>query len=515
MPWGEEARGSCTTEQMESNKRQRTEGLSQLEQNVAAIRDTLADLFPPAEIITSAPVQKPEVAPLVAAAPAPLRASSAKQAAASGDEIQKKGRGRPPKEAATSAPQGEEMKVDSTSTPTATPSQPSKRPPEVPRRPAPFTGERVASPPRHAPSTSSAPATRRPSGAPRTVEETYQKKTQLEHILLRPDSYVGSTERQEMDHWVFNESSGRMVLRKLDYIPALFKIYDEILVNAADNLIRCPSQDTICVEIDSKRGSISVWNNGQGIPVELHKEHGCYVPELIFGHLLTSDNYDDSEKKVVGGRNGYGAKLANIFSTRFVVETADSRVGKKYKQVWDSNMTVAHPPEITDGTSDSADDFTRITFFPDLLRFQMKTLEKDIVALMKRRAFDVAASTHGRCQVFLNGELLNVHSFEDYVALHLEPDAFRVCEVVNDRWEIAVGITDGSGFRQVSFVNSINTCRGGTHVNYIADQVIKSVLEGLGPQKSGGPLSVKPQHIRGYLMVRIAIFGEHMNLYGF
>jgi len=490
-----------TMQQMETNKRQRTEERSQFEVNVAAIRDTLTDLFPPADI-TMEPVQKPELAPLVAAAPAPLRAGTAKQAAASGAESKKRAA---TKEASASAAahQGERTETDtaSTSASTATPSHPSKRPTDVPRRPAPCTGERVPSPPRRAPSAVSAPATRSKPGAPRTVEETYQKKSQLEHILLRPDTYVGSTERQEQDHWVFNETSGRMVHRKLEYIPALFKIYDEILVNAADNLIRCPSQDTICVEIDSKRGCISVWNNGSGIPVQMHKEHGCYVPELIFGHLLTSDNYDDSEKKVVGGRNGYGAKLANIFSTRFVLETADSNVGKKYKQVWDANMTVAHPPEITDLNSDSTQDFTRITFFPDLPRFHMKSMEKDIVALMKRRAFDVAASTHGRCQVYLNGDLLDVHSFEDYVALHLEPDAFRVCQVVNDRWEIAVGITDGSGFRQVSFVNSINTCRGGTHVNYIADQVIKSVMEGLGPQKSGGPLSVKPQHVRGYLMV--------------
>ena len=58
------------------------------------------------------------------------------------------------------------------------------------------------------------------------------------------------------------------------------------------------------------------------------------MPELVFGHLLTSDNYDDSERKVVGGRNGYGAKLTNIFSNRFTVETADCERKKRYKQTW-------------------------------------------------------------------------------------------------------------------------------------------------------------------------------------
>lgn len=84
------------------------------------------------------------------------------------------------------------------------------------------------------------------------------------------------------------------------------------------------------MEIDQKKGLIKVWNNGRGIPIQEHKEHKCYVPELVFGHLLTSSNYDDKQKKVTGGRNGYGAKLTNIFSKRFTVETQDSKTKKHY-----------------------------------------------------------------------------------------------------------------------------------------------------------------------------------------
>jgi DNA topoisomerase II len=82
------------------------------------------------------------------------------------------------------------------------------------------------------------------------------------------------------------------------------------------------------VNINKKNGEISVMNNGKGIPVQIHKEYNIYVPDLIFGHLLTSSNYNDEEKKVTGGRNGYGAKLANIFSKQFSVETADHKTGK-------------------------------------------------------------------------------------------------------------------------------------------------------------------------------------------
>jgi len=297
---------------------------------------------------------------------------------------------------------------------------------------------------------------------------------------------------------VLDDASQRMSKRSLEYVPALYKIFDEILVNAADNLIRDPTQNIIRVEVKRKEGSLSVWNNGAGLPIQMHREHKCYVPELVFGHLLTSDNYDDSEKKVVGGRNGYGAKLTNIFSTKFMLETADSRSGKKYKQVWEKNMTVCHKPSIVQNKSE---DYTQVTFFPDFARFGMRNLEEDIVALMRRRAFDLAASTQGRCQVFLDGQCLGVSSFQDYVDLHVKPEMFRTCKVVNDRWEIAIGLTDGSGFQQVSFVNSINTSRGGTHVTYIADQVVSAILDKIGKQKSGGTLAVKSQHVKSYLWI--------------
>ena len=65
----------------------------------------------------------------------------------------------------------------------------------------------------------------------------------------------------------------------------------------------------------------------------MHEKEVVYVPEMIFGMLLTSSNYNDLEKEVTGGRNGYGAKLANIFSTEFTVETQSAKSGKVYKQV--------------------------------------------------------------------------------------------------------------------------------------------------------------------------------------
>lgn len=153
--------------------------------------------------------------------------------------------------------------------------------------------------------------------------------TQLEHIIKRPDTYIGSVERTTQFMWVYDSETEGMKYKEVSYVPGLYKIFDEIVVNAADNKQNDANMDEIRVTIDRESGEISVWNNGRGIPIEIHAKEGIYVPELIFGHLLTSSNYDDTQKKVTGGRNGFGAKLCNVFSTEFTIETQDSRQKKK------------------------------------------------------------------------------------------------------------------------------------------------------------------------------------------
>ena len=135
-------------------------------------------------------------------------------------------------------------------------------------------------------------------------------------MLLRPDTYVGSVERDKEKMFVMDEAKNCMVEEEVEFVPALYKIFDEILVNAADNKQRDANMDAIEVVIDAAEGSVSVKNNGKAVPVQMHADEKVYVPELIFGHLLTGSNFNDNEKKVTGGRNGYGAKLANIFSVR-------------------------------------------------------------------------------------------------------------------------------------------------------------------------------------------------------
>ncbi|XP_005191756.1 DNA topoisomerase 2 [Musca domestica] len=335
-----------------------------------------------------------------------------------------------------------------------------------------------------------------------SIEKMYQKKSQLEHILLRPDTYIGSVEHTKELMWVYNEEKNRMVQREISFVPGLYKIFDEILVNAADNKQRDKSMSAIKIDIEAEKNTISIWNNGQGIPVTMHKEEKMYVPTMIFGHLLTSSNYNDDEKKVTGGRNGYGAKLCNIFSTMFTVETASKQFKRSFKQTWAANMTKTTDPKIKEfaGT-----DYTKITFCPDLAKFKMDRLDEDIVALMSRRAFDVAASTKG-IAVYLNGKKLAVKNFKDYIDLYVkgEDDSAGqpvkiVYEQCGERWEIACCPSD-RGFQQVSFVNSIATTKGGRHVDHVVDNIIKQLLEVLKKKNKGG-INIKPFQVRNHMWI--------------
>ncbi|KAG2653254.1 hypothetical protein PVAP13_1NG440800 [Panicum virgatum] len=338
-------------------------------------------------------------------------------------------------------------------------------------------------------------------GGGKTIEEMYQKKSQLEHILLRPDTYIGSVEKHTQTLWVYEV--GAMVYRSVTYVPGLYKIFDEILVNAADNKQRDPRMDSLRVEIDVEGCCISVYNNGDGIPVEVHQEEGVYVPEMIFGHLLTSSNYNDNEKKTTGGRNGYGAKLTNIFSTEFVIETADGRRQKKYKQVFSENMGKKSEPQIT--KCKQGENWTRVTFKPDLAKFNMTHLEDDVVALMRKRVVDMAGTLGNTVKVQLDGQKLSVKSFSDYVDLYMKsansdrPDALKKAyEYVNERWEVCVTQSEGQ-FQQVSFVNGIATIRGGTHVDYIANQIANYVMTIVN--KKNKHANMKAHNVKSHLWV--------------
>lgn len=306
------------------------------------------------------------------------------------------------------------------------------------------------------------------------MKETVQKLSHLDHILKRPDSYVGSTDQIDELGWVLDNMS-RFKNETVRYSPALLKIFDEVLVNAIDRNSMYPDKVTK-ISVDIKEGSrITVTNNGPlgGIAVEKSVE-GIWNPELTFGHLLTSTNYDDSTQRVVGGRNGYGAKLANIYSTEFkvVIDDADNKV--HYEQVWENNMRTCHPPTMKkyNGKHSSV----TIEFVPDWTK--LGGYNKGFERLIEKRVHDAAVCTSPKCAVELHGNKLSLRKFEEYAAMYLEQGTPLASFTSGDRWSVIVA--PSSEYRQVSFVNGICTTKGGTHVDHIVNMIVSSVQEELG-----------------------------------
>ena len=346
--------------------------------------------------------------------------------------------------------------------------------------------------------------------APKTIAEKYQKHELRDLIYINPSVYCGSSEPQTVEPHLYDDASKSMAKREITYVPALFKCFDELIVNAIDHSMRLKQElaagektdikavKNIKVNIDKVTGVVVVYNDGDGIDVEKHPEHDMYVPELIFGNLLTSTNYDQSEEKIRGGCNGAGCKLTSIFSIELVLETLDHRRGKSYKQRWTNNMKTRENPIVR--ASSRASPYTRVTWTPDYQRFGMTGMTDDLFDLFRRRTMDAGACTDATVSVYFNDVKLEYKDFEHYVDLFIgnkteRPRAYEVCNESGRKWEVVATYSDGGQFDQVSFVNGINTMRGGKHVDYIVAQVTKKLTETMAKKKK----DIKPQHIRDNL----------------
>jgi len=341
---------------------------------------------------------------------------------------------------------------------------------------------------------------------------TYKKLTQREHILQLPDTYIGSRDSHQEWRWVYDSSTpsapadtsapkvaavvaGAMVWREVQFNPGLFKIFDELIVNALDHVVRTAAapkgRKVTKIDVTVSPTEFRVHNDGEGIPITMHPEYKVMIPELIFGHLLTSSNYDETEEKTVGGKNGYGAKLTNIYSREFIVCTSDGK--KIYTQVFADNMSNVGEPVLKEGTGKQ---YTEIHATPDLPRFYgagCTAIPDDMLAVLRTRVIDAAALAVG-CRVTLNGEPVPVTSFEKYVRLFTEDTVFYERWA---RWEVAAVLTrhlHASGVpddRHVSFVNGIFTKRGGKHVDAVSRAVLGAFCDGPGKK-----LDLKPAQLK-------------------
>lgn len=332
----------------------------------------------------------------------------------------------------------------------------------------------------------------------KTIEETYQKLTQREHVLKRPGMYVGSADPHNEEMWVYNFEKQKIEKKMVTYTPAFIKIFDEILTNATDHATRDSTVTTIKVDFNKETGEITVFNNGSGVPVEHHKEHNIYVPELIFGNMLSGSNYNDNDDRTGAGTNGVGSTCANIYSTTFTVETLDSNNKLKFVQTYSNNMSEKTVAKVTKNSGKS---YTKITFTPDYARFKMSGLDNESCSLLAKRVIDCIACTDKHVAIYLNGDKLKGKGLQDYTKYFFDENVKVFYDTNNDSkytWEWA--IIPNEQFEHVSFVNGNNTYIGGKHLDHLVTYQIVNKLKAMIESKKKIK-DLKPSYIKDKLFV--------------
>ncbi len=317
------------------------------------------------------------------------------------------------------------------------------------------------------------------------IEDKYKVLDHISHVLLRPQTYLGSNQPHESIRWVIE--SGKFIQKTITHVPSFLKIFDEVIVNSIDESKRNSKLNRIDVDINRDINLISIKDNG-GIEVVIHKDQKKYVPEVIFGILMSGSNYSDEEERSWSGVNGLGAKCTNIFSKEFTVSTCDGK--NSFLQVFSNNMSSRTKPEI----KKSAKRHTEISFIPDLIRFGLDRIDDDHFKMIEKRVYDVAAC-NPNLKVYFNGELIHIKSFDDYIKLYMDEYFY---ESKNDKsWSVGIGLSQ-NGFQQVSFVNSTDTYDGGSHVDYIMNQIISHLREFFSKKHK---VDIKPSEIKSHMFL--------------
>jgi DNA topoisomerase-2 len=317
-----------------------------------------------------------------------------------------------------------------------------------------------------------------------SIDKKYQKLDDISHVIARPGMYIGSIKPHTAIKWVLDND--KMVQQELTYNPGFLKIFDEIITNSVDESKRNGSKlNTVKVTI--KDNTISIWDNG-GIPVVKHNEHNEWIPEMIFSNLKSGSNFDDTEERSWAGTNGVGSTLTNIYSNEFIISTCDGK--NHFYQTYKNNMRDRVEAKI----KKSKVAHTEITFKPDFEKFGLDGIDEDHFKMIQKRIYDLSAcNTH--LKIYFNDTLVNLNSFEDYIKLYVTEYFYETNK--EKTWSIAIALSE-NGFQQISFANSTETYDGGTHVDYIMNQIVVELREFFVKKHK---VDIKPSELKSHMFL--------------
>lgn len=328
----------------------------------------------------------------------------------------------------------------------------------------------------------------------KSIEEKYKAMTDIEHVLFRPGMYIGSTKKEIQSGFLYNINTKMMEQCEYTVVPGMLKIVDEIISNSCDEFRRPDNLGLthIDIEINTSEGYVRVHDNG-GIAVVEHKEAGCWLPEFIFGQLRTSSNYNDDEERSGVGTNGVGSSIANIFSSKFIIETCDGK--KYYKRSWSDNMSILNDDLIIKKANKDQHG-TTTTMYIDFKQFNNNKLDEEFCRIILTRCINAAVANKGLevsytddCYVknyknednddiidILEGNINNVknNNILSFKYSSLEDYVFEMYSNIIEDKELCVSYTDNdksfivcpNANVNVGFVNGAE-CSNGTHIKAI------------------------------------------------
>lgn len=307
------------------------------------------------------------------------------------------------------------------------------------------------------------------------MAKKYTTLSDIDHVLQRPEVHIGSVQPSECIEYVVDDNFTIITEKSIIASEAIVRIFVEVLANAVDNIQRSHGSSTPCklikVDIDDT-GRTTVFNDGEIIKITQDENDGIagsrkYNHELVFGHLRSSSNYDDSVKRETSGKNGIGVKCTNIFSKSFKVTGVDPGNRKKLVQEWTNNMKNTNGPSITSTTLKTG--FTEVSYVPDFTKFHCDGYSDDIIGVFRKCVLDVAmlASSEG-VSVKFNGKKLPIKKFSDYINFFnhgSQNGKDEAVSIVEGSSEAVVIFSKEGRKRPISFVNGLFTKDGGQHVD--------------------------------------------------
>lgn len=310
--------------------------------------------------------------------------------------------------------------------------------------------------------------------------ETYKKKTSREHILERPNMYIGASNLVDCSEYVLEK--GLISKKEVSYIPGLLKIINEIIDNSVDIAIKTNFEICNQISVNISREYVEISDNGPGIPVKKSPD-GEYLPFLCWGYAMSGSNFDNDETRKHIGMNGVGSYCTNVWSKKF---TGISDDGENRYEITFKNNASAY----VDTIKKTQNRGVTVKFYPDLERFGITEISDIYSQIILLRLLNLNIS-FPKIGFTFNGTKIKIKRFEEYVSLFNRP--FELFTTPNCKFAIIAS----DDFDQYSFVNGIYTREGGSHVDYIADLVSGFIKDKLAKRYK----DLKKSDVRNKIMV--------------